>query len=56
MMWEMALLLVAITYAVINFVYLAVMIKFIKPFGKMMIKSAEMMEAMMDEAKKDLCD
>lgn len=55
-MWELALLMFAATYMVVNILYMVYMMKFMGKFTGMIDKSVAFTEKMMDTAMKEMED
>ena len=53
-MWELALLMFATTYLVVNTLYMVFMMKFMNKFTGMIDKSVAYTEKMMDDAMKEM--
>ena len=54
--WELALMLLAVTYMVVNAVYLVIMVKMIAKMNGLWAKSFKFMEKMIDVAEKEMDD
>ena len=54
--WELALMLLAVTYMVVNAVYLVIMVKMIAKMNGLWAKSFKFMEKMIDAAEKEMDD
>lgn len=52
--WELALLMFAVTYLVVNTLYMVWMMKFVSKFNGIIDKSAKYTEKMIDTVMKDL--
>lgn len=52
--WELALLLLAITYMMVNTVYMIVSVKALAKYDGILTKSIKFLEKMLDKAEKDL--
>ena len=52
--WELALLLLAITYMMVNTVYMIVSVKTLAKYDGILTKSIKFLEKMLDKAEKDL--
>lgn len=54
--WELALLLLAITYMIVNTVYLIVMVKTLAKYDSVFTKSLKLVEKVLDKTEKELLD
>ena len=52
--WELALLIFAITYLMVNTVYLAILIKLMTKMNGVMTKSFKMVEKIIDKSEKQI--
>ena len=52
--WELALLLLAITYMMVNTVYMIVSVKTLAKYDGILTKSIKFVEKMLEKAEKDL--
>ena len=52
--WELALLLLAITYMMVNTVCMIVLVKTLAKYDGILTKSIKFLEKMLDKAEKDL--
>ena len=52
--WELALLIFAITYLMVNTVYLVIQIKLMNKMSGVMTKSFKMMEKIIDKSEKQI--
>lgn len=52
--WELALLLLAVTYMMVNTVYLVIMVKTMNKYDGLLTKSIKLMEKMMEKTEKAL--
>lgn len=54
--WELALLLLAITYMIVNTVYLIIMVKTLAKYDSVFTKSLKLVEKVLDKTEKELLD
>lgn len=52
--WELALLIFAITYLMVNTVYLVILIKLMNKMSGVMTKSVKMIEKIIDKSEKQI--
>lgn len=52
--WELALLIFALTYLMVNTVYLGILVKLMSKMNGVMTRIARYMEKLMDKSEKDL--
>lgn len=50
--WELALLLLAATYMMVNTVYMVIMVKTMNKYDSLFTKSIKMLEKMIDKSEK----
>lgn len=54
--WELALLLLAATYMMVNTVYMVIMVKTMSKYDGLFTKSIKMLEKMLDKSEKAMDD
>ena len=54
--WELALLLLAATYMMVNIVYMVIMVKTMSKYDGLFTKSIKMLEKMLDKSEKAMDD
>lgn len=54
--WELAVLILSVTYGLVNTIYLWIMIKFMNKFDGLVTKSIQFTESMMDKAKESMSE
>lgn len=54
--WELALLLLAVTYMMVNTVYMVIMVKTMSKYDGLFTKSIKMLEKMIDKSDKAIDD
>lgn len=54
--WELALIIFAITYMMVNMVYLVMQVKLMAKMDGLFVKSCKMMEKMIDQSEKYMND
>lgn len=54
--WELALLILAATYMMVNTVYMVIMVKTMNKYDGLFTKSVKMLEKMIDKSEKAMND